>query len=192
MSDNKFKGVTCKRHEVFSAGGIRGCKCIRFPGFSKEDLPDEMLVTEIKGLSLSQDLNPNSDTMVYVIFSQVKGDTLDEAQDDTDEKVTMSIRVRQFILQKDIITFVEHLRGDDSKHINEPVDDETSDRTQVVLKLDSDTPFLSLMKREKLQTNSCNPGLISEKQVPVSRKVVLHAIGLAYSVTPNLTKYIYY
>ena len=67
-SDNKFKGVNCKQQEIFSAGGMRGSKCMKFPGFSKEELPNPLLIIEIRGLGLAQDLNPNSDTVGCVIF----------------------------------------------------------------------------------------------------------------------------
>ena len=77
---------------MFSAGGMRGCKCIRFPGFSKEELPNEILIIEIKGLGLSQDLNPNSDAVGYVIFSQGKGDTA-TGQDDIEENISISVKV---------------------------------------------------------------------------------------------------
>ena len=58
--DNKFKDITWKEQEVLSAAGMRGKKCIRLTGFNKEKLSNEIIMMEIKGLGLAQDLNPNS------------------------------------------------------------------------------------------------------------------------------------
>ena len=64
--------------------------------------------------------------------------------------MSTSIKVRQFILQKLIIPFVRDLRNGDP-YINNSSNNETIlDRTQVVLKLDSDIPFLSLLKRTEI------------------------------------------
>ena len=61
---------------MFSAGGMQGCNCIRFPGFSKKELPNKTLMIEIKGIGLSQCLNPNSDVTGHTILSQGKGDVV--------------------------------------------------------------------------------------------------------------------
>ena len=74
------------------------------------------------------------------MFSQGKGDTA-TGQDDIEEKISMSVKVRQFILQKVIVPFVRDLRAWDPNCINEPIDDAMSDRTQAVLKIDSDMHF---------------------------------------------------
>ena len=51
-SDNKFKSVTYKEQEVFCAARMRGGKCTRFPGLTKEECPLTISVVEVKGLGL--------------------------------------------------------------------------------------------------------------------------------------------
>ena len=41
-------------------------KCIKFPSLSKEEYPLPILIVELKGLRLRQDLNPNSNISGYV------------------------------------------------------------------------------------------------------------------------------
>ena len=65
---------------------MRGVKCIRFTGFTKEELPNETLRTKIKRLGLAQDLSPNSSAVRHVMFSQGKVYTNSGAHDDDDEK----------------------------------------------------------------------------------------------------------
>ena len=85
------------------------------------------------------------------MFSQGKGHTV-TGQDDTEEKVSKSVKVRQFVLQKVIVPFVRDLRVGGPNRINERIDDATFDRTQVVLKLDSDITFLPLLKRTEIMS----------------------------------------
>ena len=56
------------------------------PGFAKEELPNETLITQLKGLGLAQCLSTNSSLVGCVIFSQGKGQTKSGAHDDDDDK----------------------------------------------------------------------------------------------------------
>ena len=69
-SDNKFKSITCKKQEVYCAAGMRGNKCIWIPCLTKEECPLKTVVVGIKGLWLGQHLNPNSNVIGCVFFSQ--------------------------------------------------------------------------------------------------------------------------
>ena len=63
---------------------------MKFPGFTKEELPNEVLIIEIKGLGLEKDLNPNSDTVGCVMVCQGKSDS-------NEKQTTMSTKM--FLLQ---------------------------------------------------------------------------------------------
>ena len=65
-SDNKFKSMLCEEQEVFYVAGMRGEKCMQFPGLTKEEYLLPRSVVEIKALGLRQDLNPNSNFICYV------------------------------------------------------------------------------------------------------------------------------
>ena len=99
-----------------------------FPEFTKEQLPNEILKIEIKGLCLAQDLNLNSITVRCVIFSQGKGSINSTIQDNDEEKASISVRVRHVMLQKLAMAFANNLRYGDQKCANEPIIDEISDR----------------------------------------------------------------
>ena len=78
---------------------MRGKKCIRFPSLSKEECPRNILIVEIKGLGLAQDLNPNSSISGYVIFSQSKNIDINESslennENNENEDATISIHIR--------------------------------------------------------------------------------------------------
>ena len=83
-ANNKFKGINCKQQETFSVGDMRGAKCVKFPGFTKEELSNEALIAEIKVLGLAQDLNPNSNTVVRATFCQGKIHNNNTIYDDHD------------------------------------------------------------------------------------------------------------
>ena len=108
---------------------------------------NEVAIIETKGLGLAQDLNANSDTVGHVMFCQGKSDANKTTNDDDNESVSTAVKVRQFMLQKVIMPFVNDLRDGDSKCVHDPLHDAISDRAHVALKLDSDMPFLSLLKR---------------------------------------------
>ena len=82
---------------------------------------------EIKMIGLSQDVNPNSDTVGHIILSEGKGDVFIE-QDDIEEKESTSVKARQFVLQKLIMPFSRDLRLRDPTWINELIDHTISDR----------------------------------------------------------------
>ena len=149
-SDNNFKSVTCKEQEIFCAAGMRGKKCMRFPGLTKDECPMSILVVEIKGLGLAQDLNPNSNITGYVIFSQRK-ENFSRNNVDDEEDASISVRVRHFILQKVIIPFAHELRDGNPIYDIASKYDAICDRMQSVLCLDSDILFLSLLKREEIE-----------------------------------------
>ena len=46
---------------------MRVKKCIRLTDFSKDKLVNDIIILELKGLGLGQDLNPNSNIIGYVI-----------------------------------------------------------------------------------------------------------------------------
>ena len=136
-----LKEINCKQQEVFSARGIRGVKRARFPGLTKEELPNETSIIKIKGLGLAQNLSPNCSTVVHMMFSQGEGDNDSGVHDDDNENVSISAKVGHFILQKVMIELAKDVRNVDPKCIEDPINDAISDRMQVVLNLDSDTPF---------------------------------------------------
>ena len=82
---------------------------MRFPGLTKEECTLPMLVVEIKGLGLGQDLNPNINVVGYVIFSQRKDNNASSATDD-DNDVSTSVKVRQFMFQKGTIPFDKKIK----------------------------------------------------------------------------------
>ena len=74
-------------------------KCARFPGLSKEEYSLPILIVELKGLGLGQDLNLDSNETRFIIFSQRKENISSVTNNiDTDKKVSISVKVRQFIL----------------------------------------------------------------------------------------------
>ena len=62
----------------------------------------------------------------------------------------MSVKVRQFMLQKVIVPFAKESREGDPNYNNIAINDATCDGMQSVLCLDSDMPFLTLLKREEI------------------------------------------
>ena len=99
------------------------------------------LILEIKGLGLFQGLNPNINVTGHAMFSQRKEiATLSITYDEDD--ASESVKVRQFTLQKKIITFAKELKGDPS-HSQVSNNDTICDRMQSLLHLDRNTPFLS-------------------------------------------------
>ena len=88
---------------------MRGKKCIRFLGLTKEECHFPTLVVEVKGLVLGQDLKPSNNAICYVIFSQKKENAAAGGAEEDDDAST-SVKVRQFILQKVSVLFVKELR----------------------------------------------------------------------------------
>ena len=148
-SDNKMKSALCEEQEIFGTAGIRGKKHMQFPGLTKEECPMPILVVDIKGLGLVQDLNSNSNATSHVIFSQRKEkSSLNDVDDE--EYASVSIRVRQLISQKAIMPFAHKLRDGDPSYDILSKYDVICDRMQSVLCLDINMPFLSLLKREEI------------------------------------------
>ena len=67
------------------------------------------------------------------------------------------------MLQKLIMPFDQNLRDGDPKCVHDPINDTMSDRAQVVLKLDSDMPFLTLLKRDDVANQLTNEPINSGK-----------------------------
>lgn len=105
---------------------------------------------EIKGLGLGQDLNLNINANRHAIFSQRKESTSASATND-DEDVSMLVRVRQFMMQKVIIPFAKELREGDPVFLEGCNNDAICDCIQSALCLESDMPFLTLLKREEVE-----------------------------------------
>ena len=99
-----------------------------------------MLVVELKGLGLGQDLNPNNNVICHVIFSQKKENTTGGGAEQ-DDNVSTSVKARQFILQKVIVPFVKELRQGDPNYDNISANDAICDGMQHALCLDSDMTF---------------------------------------------------
>ena len=131
-SYNKIESVTCKEQEVFCTTGIRGKKCMRFLGLTKEECPLPILVVEIKGLGLGQDLNPNSNVLGYVSLSQRKENNASGTADN-DNNVSTSSKVRQRMLQKVIIPFAKKLRQGDPYYNNISTNDTICNSMQSAL-----------------------------------------------------------
>ena len=94
-----------QKQEVYCAAGMRGNKCIWIPCLTKEECALKTLVVEIKGLWLGQYLNPNSNVIGCVVFSQKENTVTVSTEEDDD--VLMSVKVRQFVPKKVIVPFVK-------------------------------------------------------------------------------------
>ena len=117
-----------------------------------------MLVIEIKNLALTQDLNLNSNTTGHIMFSQRRESTTTSAIDDEDD-IHMSVRVRQFVLQKVIIPFVKELRQGDPSNSEVSNKDTTYDCIQSLLHLNSDMIVLTLLKCREVSEKMINKGI---------------------------------
>ena len=117
-----------------------------------------MLVIEIKNIPLTQDLNLNSNTTRHIMFSQRRESTATSAIDDEDD-IHMSVRVRQFVLQKVIIPFVKELRQGDPSNSEVSNKDTTYDCIQSLFYLDSDMIVLTLLKCGEVAEKMINEGI---------------------------------
>ena len=149
-ADNVFKGVNVKEHEVNCAAGQRGRKCIQFYGLHPDEVPEGILILKINGLGYGQDMKANSDEFGYAIFSQSSKKT--NANNDStpnDDDVSVHMLVSQFIHQEIVLPFIADLRKGDpciSWSEDMPVPKEAS----AVFKLDSDIPYLSVLKHPEI------------------------------------------
>ena len=92
------------------------------------------------------------------MFSQRRESTTTSAIDDEDD-IHMSVRVRQFVLQKVIIPFVKELRQGDPSNSEVSNKDTTYDCIQSLLHLNSDMIVLTLLKCREVSEKMINKGI---------------------------------
>ena len=101
-----------------------------------------MVTLKIKGLVLDQHLYPNSDVHGFITLSRGKENLASDNDDNVEEDVSISAHVRQFTLQSVTLNFIKDLREGDPTLSYVTKNDLIHERTDVVLKLDSDMSLL--------------------------------------------------
>ena len=147
-SEDEFvSGIKVKFKVLIAASGQVGPVVMHFYGFEETDLTKDFVVLKVPGLCIAGDVRPGMKDVGYVILSRGK------ATDDSG--VTLSEQIMKWYHEEIVLPFVSQLRANNDESETYAIDENIGDGDIgddcMVLKMDSDIPYINYLKRPEIQ-----------------------------------------